>query len=270
MTRPTVPSSFRRLVSLVASGLALHAAGTFQAAVISTSPSALLPPALAIAGLTLAGCGGGGESGGDAAGDAAGSVKKYDRSKLPKTTQELPPLDQGRVEVPTPTGWEWRSQEKSLLARFHQKGRSGMPQIIVKLDDESPSEIADVTADNVEAYAAAIQASLDAKGTRVIEPSRPLLLGGNAWARYVQPGKLPNKKAATIERQILKTTRGGRTYIVELQVPIKELKPHRDHAYAVAAGMKFTAGGSAPAGETNAPEAAPAAAPAEPAAKPAE
>lgn len=184
-----------------------------------------------------------------------GGVKTYDRDKLPKTTQELPPLDQGRLEVPTPKDWQWRSQEKGILARFHLKGRSGIPQIIIKLDSEFSPEIKDVTADNVAAYAELVHGQLDQQGTKYLESAKPLLLGQNGWARYVMVGKLPGKQVATIERQILKTTRGGRTYTVELQVPAKELVKYRDSAYALAAGMVFSAEGApkpdAPAPKTN-------------------
>jgi len=191
--------------------------------------------------------------------EEAGGVKTYDRAKLPKTTQELPPLDQGRIEIPTPKDWQWRSQEKGILARFHLKGRSGIPQIIIKLDTEFSPEIQDVTADNVAAYAESVQAQLDQQGTNYLESAKPLLLGKNGWARYVTAGKLPGKQTATIERQILKTTRGGRTYTVDLQVPIKELTKYRDSAYAIAAGMVFLSGeaasdgGKAPETKANEP-----------------
>ena len=196
------------------------------------------------------------------------SVKKYERSELPKTTQELPPLDQGRVEIPTPKDWQWRSQEKGILARFHLKGRSGIPQIIIKLDGDAASEISDVTPENVQQYADGLQAQLDKQGTKYIEPARPLILGKNAFARYVMAGKLPNKQTATLERQILKTTRGGRTYTVELQVPVKELLKYRDPAYAIAAGMVFlspdaAADDSKPAEDTPAPETKPSSEPAD-------
>lgn len=189
---------------------------------------------------SMAGCGGGDSNPG--AGDGGG-VKTYERASLPKTAQELPSLDEGRLEVPTPHDWQWRPKERDILARFHLKGRSGMPQIIVKLDAQFQSPVPDVTAANVAQYSDSVQADLDQRDSKQVEGCKPLILGSNAWARYVLPGKLPGKQVATIERQILKTTRGGRTYTVELQVPIKELLKYRDAAYAVAAGMRFSAGG---------------------------
>lgn len=198
----------------------------------------------------LGGCsGGGGES---------SDVKTYDRASLPATKQELPALDEGRLEVPTPQDWHFGSREKSVLARFHLKGRSGIPQTLIKLDPDFQTDVQDVTPENVREYADRIQAQLDQAGTRYLEPCKPVILGKNCWARYVIPGKLPGRDLATIERQILKTTRGGRTYLIDLQVPAKELLKYRDAAYAIGAGIKFGAAGS---GATEVPGDAPVEAP---------
>jgi hypothetical protein len=207
----------------------------------------------------LAGCGGeagsgGAASGGAASGSAGGSgaadagVKQYAAASLPKAVQELPALDGGRIELPTPDGWSYASQSKGLITRFHLKGRTGIPQIIVKVE-ESASGIASVTSQNIGEYANQVQAELDAlvqqKKITLLEPARPLVLGDQPWARYVMTGKLPGKDLATIERQILRTTQGGRTYTIDLQVKSNDLGTHRDHAYAIAAGAKFHAAAEA-------------------------
>lgn len=229
---------------------------------------ALLCALLAVSSLTvssLVGCGGdagtGGSAGG-AGGGAGGGAKQYAAASLPKVVQELPPLDGGRIELPTPDGWSYASQSKGLITRFHLKGRTGIPQIIVKVE-ESAGGIASVTGQNIVEYANQVQAELDSlvqqKKLTLLEPARPLLLGDQPWARYVVTGKLPGKDLATIERQILRTTQAGRTYTIDLQVKSNDLGNHRDHAYAIAAGVKFHAGG-APAAPAEA------VAPAEPAA----
>jgi len=177
----------------------------------------------------------------------AGGVKQYTAAQLPKAEQQLPALDGGRIELPTPDGWAFASQGKGLLTRFHLKGRTGIPQIVVKAED-SPSGIATVTASNVGEYAEQVQTDLDAqvaqKRATVLEPARPLLLGNNAWARYVLSAKLPGRSQATLERQVLRTTRAGRTYTIDLQVDNTDLAKHRDHAYAIAAGVRFHEGQS--------------------------
>lgn len=221
------------------------------------------------AGVALIGCG---EAPTTGESTSAGGVKQYLATSLPKVEQQLPALDEGRIEIPTPDGWAFASQSKGLITRFHLKGRTGIPQIIVKVDPAAGG-IDAVTAQNVAAYAEQLQAELDAqvqqKKTTLLEPARPILLGDQPWARYVVSGKLPGKELATIERQILRTTQAGRSYTIELQVRSNELGAHRDHAYAIAAGVKFHAAGAAPppSPDAGAPEPA-APEPATPEAKP--
>jgi len=235
--------------------------------------------ALAMIGLaSLTGCGGTtGAGGGTTGATTTNGVKQYTAAQLPPVVQEIPALDGGRIEIPTPDGWNAGPRATGLLARFHLKGRSGIPQILVKAD-AAPAGVPDtITADNVLAYADLVQKELDAqvadKKTTVLEPAKPMMFGSNAWVRYVIPGKLPNKDRATLERQILRTVQRGRVYSIDLQVEGNELPKSRDHAYAMAAGIKFSAGTdaaapppevAAPAGDAPAapaPEAPPAEAP---------
>jgi hypothetical protein len=159
----------------------------------------------------MTGCGGapsGGASGGATGGDSG--VKQYAAAQLPKVEQQLPALDAGRVELPTPDGWAFASQGKGLLTRFHLKGRTGIPQIVVKAED-SAGGVATVTAANVAEYSDQVQAELDAqvaqKRATVLEPARPLILGNNAWARYVLSAKLPpsNDKCSAQPRPVVRT-----------------------------------------------------------------
>lgn len=196
-------------------------------------------------GLVSLGCGDAGGEAGVGGGEADGGVKTYSATQLPLVKQELPPLDGGRVEVPTPEGWQAGSRTTGVLARFHVATRTGMPQIILKVE-EAPAGTPDVTAQTVFAYATQVQAELDEQvqqqKTTLIEDVRALVLGTNAWVRYVVPGRLPGRDRATIERQILKTVVRGRVYSIDLQTHVNELLKHRDHAYAIAANMKWSAG----------------------------
>lgn len=212
---------------------------------------------------TLVGCDSGTGGGGGAAGTTSESgVKQYAAAQLPPVTLELPPLDDGRIEIPTPAGWQAASRTTGLVARFHEKGRSGIPQIIIKVEDATGAPES-ITAENLVAFTDLVQKELDsqvaAKKTTLLEPAKPLLLGANPWVRYVVTGKLPNKEKATIERQILRTVQRGRMYSIDLQVEANTLAKSRDHAYALAAGMTFHAPAAAPAATPPAEEAPPAA-----------
>ena len=215
---------------------------------------------------SLVGCGGSeGGSGRIAAGTTSASgVKQYAAAQLPPVVLELPPLDEGRIEIPTPDGWQAASRTTGLVARFHEKGRSGIPQMIIKVEDAAGAPES-LTAENVVAYAAQVQAELDAqvaaKKTTLLEPVKPMLLGSNPWVRYVVTGKLPNKERATIERQILRSVQRGRIYSIDLQVEANTLTKSRDHAYALAAGVKFQVAVAPPPPETAPAKSAPPGAP---------
>jgi hypothetical protein len=202
----------------------------------------------------LSGCSGG-NSGGQAAGGGGGSasnasVKSYAVNQLPPASLDLPPLDGGRLEVPTPDKWAPLSQKKEYVVAFQVKGRTGFPQIVITAEDV---EHADVTKENVAAYAAEVQAKLDAqmaaKQVLVLEPAKAIVLGRNAYARYVLKGRKQGKDVATLERQMLRTVRGGRQYTIDLTVT-DDLTAHRDHAYALGAGIRFIASDEPPAGKS--------------------
>lgn len=200
------------------------------------------------------GGGGGGASGATGGTASAAAAKAYAANQLPPVSLDLPPLDSGRIEVPTPDKWAPLSQKKEYVVAFQIKGRTGFPQIVVTAEDvEQP----DVTKDNVTQYAADLQRTLDAQVTAkklaLLEPAKPLVLGRNAYARYVVKGRKQGKDVATLERQLLRTVRGGRQYTIDLTVT-DDLTAHRDHAYAVAAGIKFVASDEAPAPRATAGE----------------
>ncbi|HTN74656.1 MAG TPA: hypothetical protein VL096_05395 [Pirellulaceae bacterium] len=223
--------------------------------------------AIALAFLGLAGCGGEAATVKDgdettpavAAAEAAG-VKVVPAAGLPKLDDPLPPLDGGRIEVSPPAGWVRLERDNNFLTRFVIDKTSGNPpRMLLTVQDASGDFASGVTADNVEAFAAAIAAEME--GKKLVEEVKPIVIGQHAFARYVGAAKKGNR---SVDRQILITEFDGRRYQIALEVWAgeKELKKHRDHAYAVAAGLKFTKPGTAT--ETPAPapmEEAPASAP---------
>ena len=101
---------------------------------------------------SLVGCDSGSGDGGAAGTTSESGVKQYAAAQLPPVTLELPPLDEGRIEIPTPDGWQAASRTTGLVARFHEKGRSGIPQIIIKVEDATGAPES-ITAENVVAFA---------------------------------------------------------------------------------------------------------------------
>ncbi len=218
---------------------------------------------LIVAVLLLAGCSGaagpanpsgntpGGAQTGGAADDGSGSPaanapkgpKTYKLSDLSVGLGDyLPPLDEGRVEIAPPGDWRVGSRQKDYVVWFHQyKDARLLPQIRVTAEDAPEDAPQNATAADVDAYAkwvaGSVEKDLGAKET-LIEPVVPLVLGENAFGRYVRAGK---KGGGLIERQMLTTTHDGRVYTIELIVLPEELKKRevRDAGYVVGAGMKF-------------------------------
>lgn len=199
------------------------------------------------------------------------AIKKVDAAKLPNLGEYFQPLDNDTIEVASPHGWLRKGRAKEYLAAFVKEKSAPVPAILVKTTEPVTGDaFADVTADNVIDFTAAIQATLQ----EPVESALPMIIGNHAFARYVKDVKIGGLPA---EVQVLCTVRDCRMYTIELRVrDVEDLKKYRDHAYAVAVGLKFGADAKpfefkpeTLPGAATPPAAAPAAASAEPT-KPAE
>lgn len=190
---------------------------------------------LAAALIHSVGCGGA-KTETPAAGNAApadtATIKKYDADGLPNVGDSLPPLEQGNLEISPPEGWIVLPYNKNYVCVFAEKSGGKLPRIAVKANDKIIDAFDKVTEENVAAYSAALKI----EGKEIIEPAKPIILGDNAYARFVKDAAYKNERA---EVQVLMTQHLGRTYLIELQVDAGGLKKFRDQAYAVAANLKF-------------------------------
>ena len=201
--------------------------------------------AACLAALLAVGCGGKSKV---IEGEAeAPTIRKVSADKLPALDEYLPPLDDGKLELAGPKDWKRMSREAKYLARFVKGDPLGLPRVLVTAEQADIAQFETADEENVVEFANIIGARLkDGKAT-VLEPSRPMMIGQHAFARYVLRAKFKN---ANIERQMLQTLVGGRLYTIDLQVADGELLKHREHrdaAYAVAAGLKFSRGKAAAA-----------------------
>lgn len=182
-----------------------------------------------------------GETSSSTAAEDGTAIKRVEASKLPPLGNPLPPLDQGRVtNLSPPKGWEPLPRDSKHLAKFaiNKTNPNDLPRILVTVED-SADFTDDVTADNVVQFAE--QRAGDAS-KKFVEPPKALIIGDNAYARYVTQAK---KASRTVERQVLETVFDGRRYAITLEVFSEQLLKNRDLAYAVAAGVQFTASGAA-------------------------
>jgi hypothetical protein len=169
-----------------------------------------------------------------AAVEETAGVKVVKTDKLPKLGNALPTLDRGRIsELAPPAGWEPLPRDNKHVARF-SLGKSkpnDLPRMMITAEDATGFKD-DVTADNVVAFAEA----LAAEDRKYLEPPKALVLGDNAYARYVTQAK---KGSRIVERQVLETVFDGRRYAYILEVYSEHLKKHRDFAYSVAAHVQY-------------------------------
>lgn len=196
----------------------------------------------------VAGCGG--DGGAETDGGRPAPVgpftlepKVVEVSALPKLEPNaLPVQDEGRVEVTTPEGWVPMSRHTKFVARFKPQGVSGAapPRIMITAADAPGDPPASLTAKDAKKFEAYMKPVLKAelKGRKDIrEQPRTLIIGDQPWARYVL-GR--SHVGMAVDAQVLKTVANGRMYTMELEVYHQEnVLPHRDQAYAIAAGMKF-------------------------------
>jgi hypothetical protein len=203
-----------------------------------------------VVGLCVAGCGGGAtptsEEPVDPVADVAdtGGLKSVAAATLPPLGNPLPPnLDGGRVsDLAPPKDWFPLPRDSAHVARFvmNKSNPNDLPRILVTATD-ADIFTQDVTADNVTEFAEVLHADLDE--SKLLETPKPLLIGDNAYARYV--GKA-SKGARLVARQVLETVYDGRRYTITLETFDARLLEHRDLAYAVAAAIRFGAPPSTP------------------------
>jgi hypothetical protein len=188
-----------------------------------------------------------------AAGGATGAAevsesgyKRRTAAELPAVTDYLPPLDDGRIEIAGPDGWNTLQRSSKYLAGFVKGKASELPRIVVTASDPPTANLPDTTEQNADGLATVLDSQLH-KDTRKIVPEHclPIVLGDHTYVRHVRLASLGGDPAVI---QSLQTIRGGRMYTVELicavdaadgREYVKSLKLERDNGYAVAASLRF-------------------------------
>lgn len=172
----------------------------------------------------------------DTSSSDAGSTatKTYSLSELPKLEAPLPPRQDKRLNnLAAPEGWRRMPRATDYVAMFNTQGKE-LPRILLKATDAPAGWPDKVTADNVSELHALISEEL--ANTKLLERPRPLVIGNNAYVRYVTPAR---KGPRSVERQILETSFDGRRYTFILEVWEGDITKFNHAAYAVAGGVEF-------------------------------
>jgi hypothetical protein len=180
------------------------------------------------------------------AGCGGGSTKPVDRFavKVAKDGEgydlsvgdKMPTLDEGRIELAVPEGWKPMSRSSPYVIRFDRGGT--LPRIEVIAED-SPFEIETLTAENVAEFARILDKEV--AGPTILEPPKPMIIGGMPCVRYVVAVRLRTRTGGVLdaERQVIETIFKNRLYRVNLLILEGEILRYRDAAYAVVASLEF-------------------------------
>lgn len=161
------------------------------------------------------------------------------------TDEYLEPVDGGRLEIAPPKDWTRLPLDSNFLAQFYFKQRNDLPRIDVTVDPTPFEGFENVTEQNLQKFAQAVDEDLKAQKRPFIEPVKPMIIGGTPCVRYVvQFIRVTTDRRGTrlripAERQIIQTVRAGRLYTVDLRVLEETILRYRDAAYSVVATLKF-------------------------------
>ncbi len=194
--------------------------------------------AAAMAGFLLAGCSSSSPTAGEASGGPAGDsgIRKVSAANLPPLADPSPTSDP-TVEAAGPEGWKRlpRKDDQYLIGWYGGTTPNALPRIFIRVT-EWTGQAGDTTKENVIALAEEIEQKLTRENKPVKEPPLAMVLGDTPYVRYVEDARVGQVRA---EKQVLQRIANGRLYTVELQIYDGKILDSRDHAYAVAAGLKI-------------------------------
>lgn len=185
----------------------------------------------------LVGCGGLlGCGGGELRGERGG-LNRQTQATLPKLGEYMVPLDDGRIQVAPPAGWEIGPRKADYVIWFRKSRDSAYPCILVSAEDfEGPSGVREA---NVAQFAGEVREHLEDAG-KTAKGLSPLVVDAFAGVTYRSVGKTKQKfNTILLDRVFVSTAVSGRLYTFELRTPRDLLSATESAVVAVAAGAKF-------------------------------
>lgn len=174
---------------------------------------------------------------------------------VPALDKEIPGLDDNRLKVAPPKGWEVPSRTEQAIIWFKGSPKDDYPQIKVTAGDFET--VLNVTQDTADQFAKAIAAELQKSGGAK-KTVTPIHIGDFHGASYRGFGKIKTQfKDVDVERLIVETVVDGRKYAFELRSYEGDMEKYSPQLYAVVHGAKFRRGGSGETASTEKPAAKP-------------
>lgn len=219
--------------------------------------------------LILTGCSGDKDKGGkDKKSDAASDEPSWTpfSTEAPKLdfddTAEVPPLDNGRLNIKVLDGWKETNQKRPNSLFIYLKGGKPNYSLLVYKPEDS-GEVKELDDASKSGYLTTYTAALpDNHKKYFIDKPKLVDINGRPWILYRV--KMTAGGGDKIEGTFLSTVANGRKYTLELRTPEKKANHDWPALLTMASGMSF--GGKKPA-EPMKPDTDPAA-PKDPAADP--
>ncbi len=202
---------------------------------------------------SLLGCGADSSSPSSAASQSASAggpapLQVISTQGLPELGDYLPPLDDDRIEVAGPKGWDVPSRSSRYLVWFRRSAKASYPCVIITAKDHPGEDVFTVSEENAGKFADQTAAALDKDRSAV----RPVRIGRFVGASYWKRGKEPKSVSKIIELLYLDTVVAGRKYSIHLRSREGDLEQDQPYLFAVADGIRFLEAESRE-GQTEAP-----------------
>jgi hypothetical protein len=173
--------------------------------------------------------------------DQESSTKPVTTEGLPELGDYLHPLDQDRIEIAAPKGWQF-APRGDYIARIQKSPVSKYPSIIVTAEDYQGRGIDRVSEKNVEEFADQVAAARGKDRSEV----QPVEIGSFVGVAYRKRGKEAGSVSRIVDMLFLDTVVSGRKYSTHLRSEQGSLAKDQPYLYAVVAGMKFREAESQP------------------------
>ena len=151
-------------------------------------------------------------------------------------TAEVPPLDNGRLNVKVLDGWKETNQKRPGMLFIYLKGGKPSPSLLVHKPDDS-GEVKELDAASKGGYLTTYTAALpDNHKKYFIDKPKLIEINSHPWILYRIRMTVGGEKA---EGTFLSTVANGRKYTLELRTPEKKANHEWPALLTIASGMTF-------------------------------
>jgi hypothetical protein len=152
-------------------------------------------------------------------------------------TAEVPPLDNGRMNIKVLDGWKETNQKRPGMLFIYLKGGKPNPVLLVHKPEDAPAEIKDLDDTGKTAFLADVTSKINDKYKGyILDKPKVIDINGRPWVFYRVKMASASEK---LEVAFLTTVANGRKYTVELRAIEKKGNHDWPALLTMASGMSF-------------------------------